>query len=31
VDEWVSVDQLVEMLKAVLVAAVEWCGASSQA
>jgi acetylornithine deacetylase len=26
VDEWVSIDQLVEMLKASLVAAVEWCG-----
>jgi acetylornithine deacetylase len=27
VDEWVSIDQLVEMLKASLVAAFEWCGA----
>ncbi|MCC7021218.1 MAG: ArgE/DapE family deacylase [Thermomicrobiales bacterium] len=27
VDEWVSIDQLVAMLKATLVAAVEWCGA----
>jgi acetylornithine deacetylase len=26
VDEWVAVDQLVDMLKASLVAAVEWCG-----
>lgn len=26
VDEWVSIDEIVEMLKAVLVAAVEWCG-----
>lgn len=26
VDEWVSIDQLVEMLKASLIAAVEWCG-----
>ena len=26
VDEWVSIDQLVDMLKASLVAAVEWCG-----
>ena len=27
IDEWVSIDQLVAMLKASLVAAVEWCGA----
>jgi acetylornithine deacetylase len=26
VDEWVSIDQLVDMLKASLVAAAEWCG-----
>jgi acetylornithine deacetylase len=26
VDEWVSIEQLVDMLKASLVAAVEWCG-----
>lgn len=26
VDEWASIDQMVDMLKAVLVAAVEWCG-----
>jgi acetylornithine deacetylase len=26
VDEWVSIDQLVDMLKASLIAAVEWCG-----
>lgn len=26
VDEWVEVDQLVAMLKATLVAAIEWCG-----
>jgi acetylornithine deacetylase len=29
VDEWVSIDQLVAMLKASLVAAVEWCGVPS--
>lgn len=29
VDEWVSIDQLVDMLKAVLVAAVEWCGVAA--
>jgi acetylornithine deacetylase len=28
VDEWVSIDQLEEMLKACVVAAVEWCGLS---
>jgi acetylornithine deacetylase len=26
VDEWASIDQMVDMLKACLVAAVEWCG-----
>jgi acetylornithine deacetylase len=26
VDEWVSIDQLVEMLKASLIAAMKWCG-----
>jgi acetylornithine deacetylase len=29
VDEWVSIDQLVEMLKASLIAAVEWCGVAT--
>lgn len=28
VDEWVEIDQLVDVLKAVLLAAVDWCGAA---
>ncbi len=31
VDEWASIDQMVDMLKAVLVAAVHWCGATEEA
>ena len=31
VDEWASIDQMVDMLKAVLVAAVEWCGVAGEA
>lgn len=31
VDEWASIEQMVDMLKAVLVAAVEWCGVATDA